>query len=147
MIHTDTSFGDAKCHRRSRSFGGKCPMILFCVVQISNAGILSQLGRIFFVEWRTRVLIMLWPSALSPFSFRERLKRLTRIKLPKLWPRSWTRDLLEDSFCKEERGIILCGMWSLWNSRNERKDGKMTIDPGSVIEWALEACFQLATAP
>jgi len=80
-------------------------------------------------------------------SFRERLKRLTRIQLPKLWPWSWTRDLLEDSFCKEERGIILCGMWSLWNRRNERKDGKTTIDPGSAIEWALEACFQLATAP
>ena len=80
-------------------------------------------------------------------SFWERLKRLTRIKLPKLWPRSWTRDLLEDSFCNEERGIILCGMWSLWNRRNERKDGKTTIDPGSAIEWALEACFQLAMAP
>ena len=80
-------------------------------------------------------------------SFRERLKRLTRIQLPKLWPWSWTRDLLEDSFCKEERGINLCGMWLLWNSRNERKDGKTTIDPGSAIEWALEACFQLATAP
>jgi len=80
-------------------------------------------------------------------SFQERLKRLTRIKLPKLWPWSWTRDLLEDSFCKEERGIILCGMWSLWNSRNERKDGKTTVDPGSAIEWALEACFQLAMAP
>ena len=36
-------------------------------------------------------------------SFQERLKRLTRIKLPKLWPWSWTRDLLEDSFFVEWR--------------------------------------------
>jgi len=34
-------------------------------------------------------------------------------------------------------------MWSLWNSRNDRKHGKTPIDPRSAIDWAMEACFQL----
>lgn len=39
--------------------------------------------------------------------------------------------LLEISFCKEkERGIILRGMWSLLNSRNDCRHGKTMIDPG-----------------
>ena len=39
---------------------------------------------------------------------------MTGIKLPKLCPRTWTNDLLDDSFCTErDRGIILCGGWAV----------------------------------
>jgi hypothetical protein len=35
-------------------------------------------------------------------------------------------------------------MWSLWNSRNNRRHGKSPIRPRLVVEWALEACFHLS---
>lgn len=70
--------------------------------------------------------------------------KMTGIKLPKLCPRTWTADLLDDSFCLEgDRGVVLCGMWSLWNSRNGRRHGKPAIQPHLAIDWALEACSHL----
>lgn len=54
---------------------------------------------------------------------------------------------VDTSFCKdEERGLILCGMWSLWSSQNDRKHGKTPIDPGAAINWALEVCCHLISA-
>jgi hypothetical protein len=77
-------------------------------------------------------------------SFCDKFRALTGIKLPKLCPRTWTRDLLENSFCSEEdRGVILCGMWSLWRGRNDRRHAKRPIDPGAALDWALEVCCQL----
>jgi len=77
-------------------------------------------------------------------SFCDKFRALTGIKLPKLCPRTWTRDLLENSFCSEEdRGVILCGMWSLWRGRNDRRHAKRPIDPGAALDWALEVCRQL----
>lgn len=59
-------------------------------------------------------------------NFWEKLRSRTGIKLPRLCPRTWTRDLLENYFCKEEdRGVILCGMWWLWLSRNDRRHQDM----------------------
>jgi hypothetical protein len=34
-------------------------------------------------------------------------------------------------------------MWSLWNSRNDRKHGKSPIPVKLAIEWALDVCFHL----
>jgi hypothetical protein len=80
-------------------------------------------------------------------NFWEKLRSRTGIKLPRLCSRTWTRDLLENYFCKEEdRGVILCGMWWLWLSRNDRRHGKAPIHPGAAMEWALEACDQLSTS-
>ncbi|CAL4932085.1 unnamed protein product [Urochloa decumbens] len=76
-----------------------------------------------------------------------KLKELTGIKLPKLCPRTWTIDLLNDAICSEhDRGIILCGMWSLWNSRNDRRHGKAPIEPKKAILWAVDACVELLHA-
>jgi hypothetical protein len=59
-------------------------------------------------------------------NFWEKLRPRTGIKLPRLCSRTWTRDLLENYFCKEEdRGVILCGMWWLWLSRNDRRHQDM----------------------
>ena len=78
--------------------------------------------------------------------FWTRLTEVTGIKLPKLCPYTWTVDLLDDSYCLErDRGIILCGMWSLWNSHNDRRHGKVAIAPELAIEWAMDVCFQLLT--
>jgi hypothetical protein len=67
--------------------------------------------------------------------FWDNFRALTGIKLPKLCPRTWTRDLLENEFCRDEdRGVIMCGLWSLWRSRNDRRHGKRPIDPGAAID-------------
>ena len=71
--------------------------------------------------------------------FWEKLKQLTGIKFPRLNPRTWTRDLLDSANRKPgDREIILCGMWSLWNSRNDRRHGKSPIEPGLAVDWAIE---------
>jgi ribonuclease HI len=76
--------------------------------------------------------------------FWGKLKEMTGIKLPKMCPRTWAFDLLDDSICSAStRGILMCGMWSLWNSRNDRRHGKAAIEPKRAIEWALDVCFQL----
>jgi hypothetical protein len=77
-------------------------------------------------------------------SFWSKLKELTGIKLPKFCPRTWTEDLMNDSFCSvTDRGIIMCGLWSLWNSRNDRRHGKDAINPKLAIDWAVDVCFEL----
>lgn len=76
--------------------------------------------------------------------FWVRLKELTGIKLPNLDPRTWTEQLLDDQFCQErDRGIILCGMWSIWRARNDRRIGKAPIVLKSAVDWALDVCFHL----
>jgi hypothetical protein len=44
---------------------------------------------------------------------------------------------------KEDRGVILCGMWSLWNCRNDRKYVKTPIDPRSAIDGHWRLAFSL----
>ena len=64
-----------------------------------------------------------------------RLRELTGVKLPNLTPDSWTMELLEDRICGEKnRALILCGMWSIWRSRNDRRHGKIPIDVGAAIK-------------
>lgn len=53
--------------------------------------------------------------------------------------------MLDNANCKsEDREIILCGMWSLWNNRNDHRHGMSSIEPGLAVDWALEACFHLS---
>jgi hypothetical protein len=79
--------------------------------------------------------------------FWRKLKELERIKLPKLRSRTWPEDLLNDTYCSEkDRIIILCGMWSLWNTRNDIHHGKKSIEHTLAIDWALDACFHLLTS-
>jgi len=40
-------------------------------------------------------------------------------------------------------GVIMCGMWSLWRSRNDRRHGKIPINPGKALAWVIETCYQL----
>ena len=51
---------------------------------------------------------------------------------------------MDDSICPEgDRGVIMCAMWSLWQSRNDRRHDKTPIDPGAAMDRALEACCQV----
>jgi hypothetical protein len=77
--------------------------------------------------------------------FSDKLRTLTSIKIPKLCPSTWTCDLLDNSICSEEdRGVIMCGMWSLWRCRKDRNHGKVPIQPGKALEWAIDTCSELA---
>lgn len=75
-----------------------------------------------------------------------KLRELTGIKLPELNPESWASKLLDDTTCGErDRSIILCGMWSLWQTRNDLQHGKAPIDTVAAINWAIDVCFQLSS--
>lgn len=79
-------------------------------------------------------------------AFWSNLKKIEGIKLPRLCPRSWAVDLLDDSICREkDRVVIMCAMWSLWSARNDRNHGKTPIESKLAIDWALDAssfCWQ-----
>jgi hypothetical protein len=72
---------------------------------------------------------------------------LMGVKLPALHLATWMMDLLDDKVCAEkERCFILCGMWSLWTSRNDRKHGKSPIPLKQAINWAMDVCLHLIHA-
>ena len=76
--------------------------------------------------------------------FWAKLYEITGVKLPTLIPDTWALALLDNNFCGEkEQTIILCGMWSLWCSRNDRKHGKAPIDAVAAVNWALDVCYYL----
>jgi ribonuclease HI len=53
------------------------------------------------------------------------LKDITGCKMPALHPATWTRDLLSGQHCTEqEAALLICGVWSLWTGRNNRRHGK-----------------------
>jgi ribonuclease HI len=77
-------------------------------------------------------------------AFWRKLKELEGIRLPKLRSRTWPENILDDTYCKEkDRVVILCGMWSLWNIRNDHYHGKKLIEPALAIDWSMDACFHL----
>ena len=76
-----------------------------------------------------------------------RLRELTGVKLPNLNPTSWASAILDNRICGvNDQTIILCGMWSVWRSRNDRRHGKAPIDMAAAIDWALDVCFHLSAA-
>jgi hypothetical protein len=76
--------------------------------------------------------------------FWRTLTELTSVKLPELHPVTWSVDILDEKCCNEhDRCLILCGMWSLWSSRNDRKHGRSPIPVKLAIDWALDVCFHL----
>jgi hypothetical protein len=80
-------------------------------------------------------------------AFWAKLKQLEGTKLPRLRSRTWPEDLLDDTWCrKNERIILLCGMWSLWNTRNDYHHGKKPINPALSIDWAMDVCYHLLIA-
>lgn len=42
--------------------------------------------------------------------------------------------------------MILCGMWSLWNSHSDVCHSKTPIGNVQAIEWARDACYLLLTS-
>jgi hypothetical protein len=129
MIPISNDYGDAKCHPRLRFSGGEYPMTIEQSRPIEQIDVCGFCGN---GEESTYHALTQCTYAIN---FWEKLKSLTGIKVPKLNPRTWTRDLLDNSCCKDgDRKVILCGMWSLWNSRNDRRHGKSPIEPRLAVE-------------
>jgi hypothetical protein len=46
------------------------------------------------------------------------------VKLPKLQPAMWAKDLMVFGTARES-AFIICRMWSLWMQRNDQRHGKV----------------------
>jgi hypothetical protein len=42
-----------------------------------------------------------------------------------------------------ERAIIICGMWSLWMNRNDRRHGKAGLPVAQAVTWVRNTVFDL----
>ena len=74
--------------------------------------------------------------------FWELTNQLTGVKLPRLHPVTWARDLLVHGTAKE-RAIIICGMWSLWMQRNKRRHGEAGMPIRQAVLWVRDTAFDL----
>lgn len=77
-------------------------------------------------------------------AFWEQVKVFTGVKIPMLHPVSWARDIVDPEVIKSiDAGVILCSMWSIWMSRNERKHGKQGVPVKVAVQWAIDTAFDL----
>lgn len=61
-----------------------------------------------------------------------------------LAPFTWANDLLFAKFgSKRESAIIICGMWTLWTSRNKRKHGENSMSLREAMFWARDTVTDL----
>jgi ribonuclease HI len=71
--------------------------------------------------------------------FWEAAKELLLIKLPRLHPLTWAKDILcEKAFSQKERAIIISVMYSIWSSRNNLTHGEAGYNPAKSIELVKE---------
>ena len=77
-------------------------------------------------------------------SFLKSFKKLYGIKLPKIHHLTWAQDILDDEVCATEKaGYILCGMWSVWTSRNNRIHGDSSTNLTQACRWAHDMASDL----
>jgi hypothetical protein len=135
--------GNVKFLRRSKFFGGEWHMTS-CRANLHRKHI-DPLPTCKVCGMEDETTYRALTQCTFAVKFWDKLRTLTGIKVPKLCPGTWTRDLLDNSLCSEgDRGVIMCGMWSLWRSRNDRHHGKVPIDPSKALEWAIDTCSELA---
>jgi hypothetical protein len=139
MIRCGKFFWRLVCHLKFMCFGDGLLITSSLAHQISIIDILSSCIHARYVV----------PSLNPPFHalmectfakrFWQQVKDDTRVKLPFLHPRTWAHVLFYTTLCnREDACVILCGMWSLWSSRNDHRHGKESIHTQKVIEWAID---------
>jgi hypothetical protein len=75
--------------------------------------------------------------------FWEQVKVLTGVKVPALHPLTWAQGLVDPGLiAAKDAAIILCGMWSIWMSRNKRRH-EVGILVGIAARWAIDTAFDL----
>lgn len=68
--------------------------------------------------------------------FWDQVRLLTGVKVPLLHPLTWARDLVDPSVISEkDAAVIICGMWSLWMSRNKRRHGEDVVPIRVAVQW------------
>ena len=67
----------------------------------------------------------------------------SQVKVPDLNPTTWAPDLLSDLCTKQDRAVILCGMWALWMMRNKRRHGELSMPIHQAVIWARDTAFDL----
>ncbi|KAF8730397.1 hypothetical protein HU200_016973 [Digitaria exilis] len=78
-------------------------------------------------------------------------KEITGCKVPVLHPQTWARDILSSYLCSEkDPTIIVCGVWSLWSGRNNRRHGKVNRNTNAAVKHDATMiedliCLQLPT--
>jgi hypothetical protein len=69
---------------------------------------------------------------------------LTGVKVPALHPLTWAQGLVDlGLIAAKDAAIILCGMWSIWMSRNKRRHGEVRVPVGIAARWAIDTAFDL----
>lgn len=75
-------------------------------------------------------------------AFWWKVKVFTGVKLPDLHPLTWARDIIDPKVCvPKDASVILCGMWSVWMSRNRRRHGEEEIPVRAAVWWAIDTAF------
>jgi hypothetical protein len=75
--------------------------------------------------------------------FWEQVKVLTGVKVLALHPLTWAWDLVDlGLIVAKDAAIILCGMWSIWMSRNKRRH-EVGVPVGIAARWAINTAFDL----
>jgi len=69
---------------------------------------------------------------------------MTGVKMPKLHPVTWAHDLVDPALCSlKDAATILCGMWSLWMTRNKRRHGEAVYPVQVTVQWVKDMAFDL----
>jgi hypothetical protein len=76
--------------------------------------------------------------------FWEQVKALMGVKIPVLHPITWARDIVDPGvIVAKDAGVILCGMWSIWMSRNKHRHGEEAVPVKIAAMWAMDTAFDL----
>lgn len=63
--------------------------------------------------------------------FWNEVKKLTGVALPTLHPCTWTTDIFQAEVCSSTVAAwLVCGAWTLWTGRNNRRHGRKVWEPG-----------------
>jgi hypothetical protein len=80
--------------------------------------------------------------------FWEAAKELLNLKLPRLHPNTWTKDIVcESSIPEEDRPKIITIMASIWDSQNKITHGEAGYNPIACMEYVQEALLGLEMNP
>lgn len=75
--------------------------------------------------------------------FWNQIKMMTGLKILELNPATWASDLLLPIWPERDRALILCGMWALWQLRNNRRHGENGMSLHRAVTWAQDTAFDL----